>query len=287
MPQLFLRALLFAISITGLGRYVKMPVRTDPGKKLQGGLTLFFILGVLLWWLWLTHGATIEERIVPPIILPSPMEVLRAFPRLLAEQSLITSVLPSFNRILNGFALAAIVTLPLGIMMAAYPKVMAFFRPLALIGGYVPIVVFVPLSLTWFGIGETQKVGFLFLGCFVALLPAVIRAIDAVPDEYLTVAATKGATQWQLVSKVLFPVAAPAIWNSLRTAYGIGWSWIILAEIVNADKGIGYIISLSERRGHTASTYAIIIIICAIAVACDRLWQYGGKQLFPYIQAEN
>ena len=79
------------------------------------------------------------------------------------------------------------------------------FSPSVPGGAYVPIVVFIPLSMMWFGTGEAQKVGFLFIGCFVALLPLVIKDIADVPTAFLDVAVTKGASQWQLVRHVLFP----------------------------------------------------------------------------------
>src|SRR5438045_9798929 len=119
-------------------------------------------------------------------------------------------------RVTAGFSLATIVAVRLGIYMATFSSVAAFFRPLALAGAYVPIIVFIPLSMTWFGTGELQKVGFLFIGCFVALLPLVIKDIADVPDAFLDVAVTKGASQWQLVRHVLFPVAKANIWALLR-----------------------------------------------------------------------
>jgi NitT/TauT family transport system permease protein len=170
--------------------------------------------------------------------------------------------------------------------MASFPPVAAFFRPLSLVGAYVPIVVFVPLTLAWFGLSETQKVGFLFIGCFVALLPLVIKEIANVPAAYLDVAMTKGASQWQLVRHVLFPVAQANLWQHLRGVYGVGWGWIILAEVVNAEQGLGYLISISERRGHTASIFAVIIVIVLIAIACDQLWKYSGQLLFPYLRED-
>jgi NitT/TauT family transport system permease protein len=279
-------AILFAVVIIALGKYSKMPVRKETSIESGSALTVIFVGLVMGAWIIATRGNTIEARFLSPIILPSPLEVLRAFPILHYKQALVRSVIISFGRITSGFALATIIALPLGVQMAAYPKIAAFFRPLALIGGYIPIVVFIPLSLAWFGIGEMQKIGFLFIGCFVVLLPAVIRAIDNVPDDYLNLAATKGASQWQLVSNVMLPVAAPAIWDSLRTVYGVGWGWIILAEIVNGDRGMGYLISISERRGQTASTYAIIIVICVIAVACDQIWRRIGQGLFPYMKKD-
>src|SRR5213593_4158378 len=167
--------------------------------------------------------------------------------------------------------------------MATFSSVAAFFRPLALAGAYVPIVVLIPLSMTWFGTEEAQKIGFLFIGCFVALLPLVIKDIADVPDAFLDVAVTKGASRWQLVRHVLFPVAQANIWDHLRGVYGVGWGWIILAEVVNAERGLGYLMDLSNRRGHTNAIFAIIIIIVLIAIACDHLWRLTGRVLFPYV----
>jgi len=277
---------IFAITFVGLltlvVRLCQLRVRQELPETKSLGLTVGFVALLLAAWWLLTRGATVEQRILPPLILPSPMEVLHAFPVLHFEQGLVRSALVSFLRVSAGFTLAAIVAVPLGVYMATFPPVAAFFRPLALVGAYVPIVVFVPLTLAWFGLNETQKVGFLFIGCFVALLPLVIKDIADVPAAYLDVAVTKGATQWQLVRHVLFPVAQANIWDHLRAVYGVGWGWIILAEVVNAERGLGYLIDVSNRRGHTNAIFAIIIIIVLIAIACDQLWRLTGRLLFPY-----
>jgi NitT/TauT family transport system permease protein len=228
---------------------------------------------------------TPETRLVAPLSLPSPLEVLKSFGPLHFEQGLVRSAVTSWLRVTTGFALAALVAVPLGVYMSTFPGISAFFRPLALVGAYVPIVLFIPLTLTWFGTGETQKVGFLFIGCLVALLPLVIKEISDVPAAYLDVAVTKGASQWQLVRHILFPVAQASIWDHLRGVYGVGWGWIIMAEIVvRPEYGLGALISVSERRSHTAAIFAIIIVIVLIAVACDQLWKLGGRLLFPYLR---
>lgn len=284
MTGFFIFAVAFAIVLTLVVRWSQLRVRHELSETSALGLTLGFIVILLAAWWFVTQGKTVEDRVLAPLILPSPVEVLQAFPKLHFEQGLVRSALTSFIRVTTGFTLAAIVALPLGIYMATFPPIASFFRPLALIGSYVPIVVFVPLTLAWFGLNETQKVGFLFIGCFVALLPMVIKSISKVPAAYLDVAETKGATQWQLVRHVLFPVAQADIWDNLRAVYGVGWGWIILAEVVNAEQGLGYLISISERRGHTAAIFAVILVIVLIAVACDQLWRLGAKVLFPYVQ---
>jgi NitT/TauT family transport system permease protein len=245
-------------------------------------LTAAFVAVVLGIWSFLTWGEP-NDRIVKALILPSPLEVLKAFPKLHFEQALVRSAIASWMRVTTGFVLAAIVAVPLGVYMATFPPIAAFFRPLALVGAYVPIVVFIPLSMTWFGTGETQKIGFLFIACFVALLPLVIKDITDVPAAFLDVAVTKGASQWQLVRHVLFPVAQANIWDHLRGVYGVGWGWIIMAEIVLLPQyGLGALIGVSDRRSHPDAIFAVIVVIVVIAVACDRLWRLGGDLLFPY-----
>ena len=286
MLGFFVFAFAFVTVLTLVVRLGNFRVRQDLTYKAALALTAVFVALLLLAWWSLTKGQTVEARILPALLLPSPLEVIQAFPALHFEQGLVRSAMTSFVRVTLGFSLAVIVALPLGIYMATFPPIAAFFRPLALIGAYVPIVVFVPLTLAWFGLGETQKVGFLFIGCFVALLPLVIKEIANVPAAYLDVAMTKGASQWQLVRHVVFPVAQANIWQHLRGVYGVGWGWIILAEVVNAQQGLGYLIFISDRRSHTASIFAVIIVIVVIAVACDQLWKLGGQLLFPYLRKE-
>ena len=275
-------ALVFGTLLTLVVRLVRLRVRGELDYSRALGLTALFVGVILVVWWFLTRGE-IGERIVQPLILPGPMEVLRSFVPLHVEQGLVRSALTSWLRVTTGFLLAAIVAVPLGVYMATFSSVAAFFRPLALAGAYVPIVVFIPLSLTWFGTGETQKIGFLFIGCFVALLPLVIKDIADVPSAFLDVGVTKGASQWQLVRHVLFPVAQGNIWDHLRGVYGVGWGWIIMAEVyVRPQYGLGALIGVSERRSQTASIFAVIIVIVLIAVACDQLWRLGSELLFPY-----
>jgi NitT/TauT family transport system permease protein len=279
-------ALAFVALLTLVVRLARLRVRSRLAYSRGIGLTALFVGVLLLIWWVLTRGE-VGERIVQPLILPSPLEVLKAFGPLHFEQGLVRSALTSWLRVTSGFLLATMIAVPLGIYMATFPSVASFFRPLALAGAYIPIVVFIPLSMMWFGTDEAQKVGFLFIGCFVALLPLVIKDIADVPDAFLDVAVTKGASQWQLVRHVLFPVAKANIWDHLRGVYGVGWGWIIMAEVfVRPKYGLGALIEVSGRRSHTDAIFAIIIVIVLIAVACDQLWRLGGDLLFPYRRCE-
>jgi NitT/TauT family transport system permease protein len=272
----------FVIILTLIARFAPVQVRRPIPDSLSAFLTAAFIASILFGWWFVTKGDKIEDRIVNPIILPSPVEVVMAFPTLHFQQGLIRSAWASFMRILLGFSMASVVAVSLGVYMASFTSIRAFFKPLALATSYIPVPVFIPLTLAWWGADETQKIGFLFIACFVALLPLVIKSISDVSDSYLDVAVTKGASQWQLVRHVLFPIAAADIWDHMRGIYGVGWGWIILAEVVNAQIGLGHLITVSERRTNTPAIYAIIIVIVLIAILCDKAWQYGGMALFPH-----
>jgi NitT/TauT family transport system permease protein len=116
----------------------------------------------------------------------------------------------------------------------------------------------------------------------VVLTPRVIKTVADVSSAYLDVAVTKGASQWQLVLHVLFPVARADIWELLRGAFGVGWTWIIMAEVINAESGLGYLLEISSRRAHMDRYFAVVLVIVAIAVGFDQLWRIGSRLLFPY-----
>lgn len=253
---------------------------------------LTWILGVVpilclvgLWWL-LTWSAVPEERFISPTILPGPAEVVRAFPSLWFDRALSRNVLVSLGRVATGFALGVAMAFPLGLAMGAFTKVRALFTPLSVLGAYLPIPALVPLTLSLLGTGERQKVGFLALAFVIYLLPLVVAAVDQVDDVYLKTAYTLGATRWQAVTKVLLGVSWPDVYHALRLGFGVGWSYILLVEMVDIGQGIGGIIIVSQRRGPREHIYLALLVIVAIAFVTDKLWASLGKRLFPYQERE-
>jgi NitT/TauT family transport system permease protein len=188
----------------------------------------------------------------------------------------------TMKRILTGFLLAVAVALPLGILMGSFTKFYYFFEPVRIAGLYLPLPAFVPLTLFWAGIGESQKYLYLFICNFVVLLPYTIVAIQSVPQVYLDTAATLGLTRGQIVRRVLIGVAKPEIWKALRFTFGVGWTWIILAEQIGVDNGLGYIIWTSERRSHPEHVYVVILLIMLLAFLINALWTLVIDLLFPH-----
>jgi NitT/TauT family transport system permease protein len=245
-------------------------------------LGLIPILLLLLLWVFVTSGAQAEDRIISPTILPSPLEVVRSFPQLWFERALMRNLLVSFARVIGGFAIAVAVAFPLGLFMGSFSKVKAAFTPLSVFGAYLPIPTLVPLTLSLFGTGEMQKIIFLALAFTIFLLPLVVASVDGVDDMFLKTAYTLGASREQAVRKVLLPMAWPEIYRALRLSFGVGWSYILLAEMVDIGKGLGGLIITSQRRGPREHIYLILVVIVLMAFLTDRLWGYVGKRLFPY-----
>lgn len=244
-----------------------------------GAIPLLVIVGV--WW-YLTRGAVVEERIISPVTLPSPGEVIQAVPSLISRANLLDGILASFRRVAVGFLIAVAVALPLGIAMGSLGRIKTMFTPIAVMGGYLPIAALVPLTLSWFGTGEEQKYVFLAVAFFVYLLPLVVEALDKVDEVYVQTAYTLGAGRWQLIAKVLFPIAFYDIWQGMRLAFGVGWTYIILAEIVFSEAGLGQIITIAQRRGPREHMYLVIVVIALLAWLTDKLWGLVGRWLFPY-----
>jgi NitT/TauT family transport system permease protein len=249
------------------------------------GLGVIPILALLGIWWGLTAGPTPESRALSPTILPSPLEVARSFPSLWFDRALTRNATVSFFRVVFGFLVGVAVAFPLGVFMGSFTKVKAMFQPLAVFGAYLPIPALVPLTLSLFGTGERQKVAFLALAFAIYLLPLVVDAVDTVDAVYLKTAYTLGASKMQVVRKVLLAIAWPDIYQALRLGFGIGWSYIILAEMVDIGRGLGGIIIISQRRGPREHIYLVLLVIVAIAFLTDKIWAWAGKRLFQYREA--
>ena len=254
--------------------------------------TLSILLGIipiafliLFWWL-LTKGIP-EERVLGPTILPSPAEVVHSLGDLFSasdqdSRGLFDHIGLSLRRVGLGFLLGLAIVLPLGILMGSFGSARATMTPVVTASGYIPIATLVPLTMSWFGLDESQKVVFLAMAFGIFLLPMVIRAIDSVPDVYLRTAYTLGATRWHIIRRVLVPVALPDIWHSMRLAFGVGWSYLVLAEVVVKSGGLGDLIDTARRRAMSGRVYLVIVIITIIAWMADLLWERLGALLFPY-----
>lgn len=259
-----------------------MALRQITPQPLRGLAGVFTIGVALLVWWFITSGAVNEERIVSPAVLPSPVEVVESFPSLLNERDLLASIAASMRRVLIGFGLAIVVGVPLGILAGSWRLFEAGGAPFALFGRNVPIAALIPLTLMWFGIDESQKVLFIFIACMPFVYIDTVTAISGVPDRYVETAQTLGASELQIVRKVLVPLAMPEVYSGLRALFGLAFGYIMLAELVNAEHGLGRLLLDSQRRSIPQHVILILIIISLLAYGIDRLLLWFQRGLFPY-----
>jgi ABC-type nitrate/sulfonate/bicarbonate transport system permease component len=248
-----------------------------PVTMVLGMIPILILLGI--WWL-MTSGP-VEERTISPTILPSPVEVVKSIPELF-RRDLVHHTLASLRRIGLGYLIALLIVIPLGIMMGSLSLFRASFTPLTTAASYIPIATLVPLTLSWFGTGELQKDIFLAMAFGIYLLPLVMTAVDKVEDVYIKTAYTLGASNRQIIFHVLIPISLPDIWNAMRLAFGVGWTYLVLTEVVVMESGLGYLVQISFRRGPREHIYLVILLITLIAWVADLLWDRVGRLLFRY-----
>jgi NitT/TauT family transport system permease protein len=226
-----------------------------------------------------------HDRILPHRIVPSPAETFASFPSLWFERELTRNTIVTLRRVVLGFGLAVLIGLPLGILCGCFPAFNAFLLPINVFGRNIPIAALIPLMYAFFGIQEQQKVMFIFFASVAFIISDTGRAIADVGSHYIDTAYTLGASRWQVILKVLVPLAMPSVFNSFRLLFGLAFGYIMLAETIKlADEagGLGDIIITSQRRGPREHIILVLLIIPLVALGVDRLLFWIQRELFPH-----
>lgn len=234
---------------------------------------------VVLLWIGLTNW-----EILPPFSLPKPLGVVRAFGKLWTEYDLLGNVFKSWWRIAQAFVWCAVVAIPLGILMASFRWLFELINPVAAPMRAMPLTAFLPAFIALFGMDETMKVAFLWFGMFFYLLAVVVEEANRVDNALLETAYTLGAKQRQALWLV-FRASFPAIFSSFRILYDIGWTYVILAEMVNARRGVGYMVEAARKNLDFERVYAGIIAIGVAAFLFRSLLGLLERSLFPWRRA--
>lgn len=252
-------------------------VRTSISKGHYFVLALVGFLMVLATWALVTYTG-----LVRPFFLPTPTEVVQSFIDLLLKEGLLFDIWASFYRVIVGFLLAAVVSIPLGLFIGSSDKFEASAGPLVGFLRYLPYSAFVPLFILWFGIGDVQKIAVIFISIFPFLTIFVADAIAHTKKELLESAYTLGASKSDVIWKVMLPSAMPTIWDAMQLLMGAAWAAVVIAEIVASESGLGHLIIQSQRFLQTDEVIVGILVIGGVGILMDIFFRVMYRALFPW-----
>ena len=248
-----------------------------PGTRVVLGIS-FFVLFIAVW------AAVTFSGFVSKTFLADPLQMLRSGWVLLTEMGFAYDIGMTVWRVLGGFAIAAALAVPLGVLMGAYKPIEAFFEPFVSFARYLPASAFIPLLILWAGIGEAQKLSLIFIGSFFQLTLMIAVTVGNTRRDLVEAAYTLGSSDASLVKRVLIPGAAPEIAETLRMVLGWAWTYVIVAELIGASSGIGHMITDSQALLATDQIIFGIIVIGLIGLVSDYGFKALNRRLFPWAQ---
>lgn len=233
-----------------------------------------FIIALFIWYLVSLNTSS--------IFVPNPLDVVNDFIIVLKDGSLFIHFFYTFKRIMTATALSGATALILGLFIYNSKFAQITIYPLVSLFRYVPVTAFYPLLIMWIGIGEEMKVSFLFIACFVYMLPTVVLALQEISEQLIETGITIGMNKLQLIFILQLPATLPAIANSFVMMIGIGWSYCAVVETINAKYGLGYIIHQGTARGNTSIVFMAIITIMIASFIIDNVCKVIIRYVFRW-----
>ena len=222
-------------------------------------------------------------ELVSPRFLPNPWKVVKALYVMLLDQGFLEDIWISVARVWGAFLMSAIMAIPIGIWMSSYRIVGMLLEPIVDFIRYLPVPALVPLLIIWFGIGESSKIAVLWMGTFFQLVLLIADDTKRVPKEFIETGFTVGARPRQITWDIVLRSMLPKIVDNLRITLGWCWTYIIIAEIVASNAGIGHAIWSARRFVKTPEVMAGILTVGVIGLLTDQAIRYAHRRWFRYL----
>jgi NitT/TauT family transport system permease protein len=241
----------------------------DIPKPLYTALVIASIgVPFLLWWFVTAFGN------IDPKFLPSPGQVMEAFGRLWNTRELLKDTVASLWRVGVGFLLAALFSIPVGVLMGSFSSIRALLEPIFGLMRYMPAPAFIPLLILYLGIGEEPKITLIFIGVFFFNSLMVMDTVKFVPKDLIESTYILGGNRWQTLTQVIFPHVLPGIIDACRINLAAAWQLVIVSELIASTEGLGRRISVAGRFLRTDEIFVGLIVIGVIGLSFDLLFQY-------------
>ncbi len=227
-------------------------------------------------------SAATEFGWISPIFLPSPASVASEAGKLVGTGELWWAVVASSRRVFLGFALAAAVAVPLGILMGVWWPAKAVVDPFVSLLRPLPSITWIPLTMLWLGIGESQKTAIVFMGSWIYILLYTLESTKRVDPLLIRAARNLGASDLAVMREVILPGALPGILSGLKVTLAISWSCVLSAEMVAAQTGLGALIWIAKDWGNLPLVLVGMAGISVTVLLADALAERAERLLLPW-----
>jgi len=236
---------------------------------------------LFVWW------AVTALKLIPPLFLPAPQQVLHQLWVIASPQGFMDATLwqhlgASLARILVALLAAVIIGVPVGIAMGLNETLRGILDPLIELYRPVPPLAYLPLIVIWFGIGETSKILLIYLAIFAPVAMSTLAGVRSVSQVRVRAAQALGANRWQVLRFVVLPSALPEILTGIRIGLGVGWSTLVAAELIAATRGLGFMVQSAGEFLATDVVIAGIGVIALIACALELGLRAVQRKLTPW-----
>ncbi len=258
--------------VSGISQTIPLSIETKKSakKKRNSNVWLGFILPALLLAVW---TAATETGFIPSYQLPSPRNVIERIVRLVQDGSLWSHVGITFYRVGIGFFIGTVAAVLLGSIVGFYSKAEKIFDPIIQAFKSIPSLAWVPLFILWMGIGEASKISLIAVGVFFPVYLNIVSGILNVDRKLIEVGKVYGLGHFQLVKRIIFPASLPSFFTGLRSGLGLGWMFVVAAELMGASEGLGYLLVI----GHNSSSPDIIIASILLFAIVGKLTDWFVK----------
>jgi ABC-type nitrate/sulfonate/bicarbonate transport system permease component len=235
------------------------------------------VVGLLVIW-----ELSVQLGLAPKFLLAPPSAIVVEIWRLTSSGALLQHIGASMGRMLGGYALALVTGVVLGGLMGWFRWLDDIVDPIVELVRPVSPLAILPLAILWLGIGQGSKIFVIWYGCFFPILLNTYSGVRGVPKSTVEAARILGADADELLRRVVFYHALPLIMTGARISFAVGMIVIIAAEMVAADKGLGYMILTAQQTFQTPELYAGIVTIAVIGFLGDRAIRVIRTRLCPW-----
>lgn len=238
---------------------------------------LAIITTLIIGWFAVSYFTHVRE-----IFFPKPQKVLVTLWQLIQTNEFWADTLASFLRVTVAFIVSFLVAYPIVLLALTNDFIRKLIFTIVEFFRYLPIPVFIPLTILWFGIDDTGKVFIVFLGTFAQMIPMFYDSALILQRSYSSFSAALKWHKRQVIRYIIMPGSAPYIWDNCRICLGWAWTYLIIAELMGADHGLGFAIIRAQRYLATDRIFAYVIMIGLIGLLSDRLMAFFKQKLFKW-----